>query len=258
MRAFLIPPTRSLIDAVAGLLEARGRDYSSSLVVFPGKRPSHFLRKTLAKRERASFIPPRILSMDGFIDTLYGERMGLNGRRLEAIDAISILYDIHTNSVDRLGTANFLAPDAFFSLGMKIYHDLEELSIEGVAPSAVKEIDTFAEETIPAPMAKRLQTLSHFYETFYRIVDEKKYSTRSSRYRAVAAAAERLELESFGTVILAGFFALTESEKRIFRSFREKEGVFLLFQDGPGMEAGLADLGISVDRDDGRWTMDDG
>ena len=148
MKAFLIPPTRSLIDAVAEHLEGAARDYSSSLVVFPGKRPCHFLRKALAKKERSSFIPPRIFSMDEFIDYLHGDRMGLAGRRLEAIDAISILYDIHRDSVDRLGTADFLAPDAFFSLGMKIYHDLEELYIEGVPPSAVREIDTLAEEKI--------------------------------------------------------------------------------------------------------------
>ena len=279
MKAFLIPPARSLIEAVAEHLEGMARDYSSCLVVFPGKRPSHFLRKALAKKERSSFIPPSIFSMDEFIDHLHVSRMGSDGRRLEAIDAISILYDIHRDSVDPLGTGNFLAPDAFFPLGMKIYHDLEELSIENVRPSSVKEIDTLAEETIPAPMARRLQTLSYFYETFFRIVDEKKYSTRSSRYRAVAAALERttddgrwtmdekarnitingrIELEPFKTIIFAGFFALTESEKRIFKAFMKKENVFFLFQDGPGMGDRLSDLGISIEKNDGRWTMDDG
>lgn len=279
MRAFLIAPNSSLIDGVASHLEGMNRDYSSSLVVFPGKRPAHFLRKVLAKKERCSFVPPRTFSMDEFIDHLYGDRMGLDGKRLEAIDAVSLLYDIQRGSMDRLGAEDFLAPDAFFALGMKIFHDIEELCIEGVEPAAVREIDALAEEKIPAPMAKRLQTLSHFYETFYKMADERRYSTRSSRYRAVAEALkrtmddgrrtidektrnvktdERIEIVPFGKIIFAGFFALTEMEKRIFRAFMQKENVILLFQDGQGMEERLSDMGISVELNDERWTIDDG
>ena len=51
----------------------------------------------------------------------------------------------------------------------------------------------------------------------------------------------------FGKVIFAGFFALTEMEKRIFGALMTKESVFFLFQDGPGMEEKLSELGISVE-----------
>ena len=41
----LIPAHVSLIDEIASLLGQDGRDYSENIVVFPGKRPAHALRK---------------------------------------------------------------------------------------------------------------------------------------------------------------------------------------------------------------------
>ncbi len=245
----LISSSENLIEKVAEHLIALGRDYSSSLVIFPGKRPSHFLRKLLAEREKASFIPPLILSMDEFIDHVYDESLGLRGRKLEAIDAISILYTFHAASPEHLGRKSFLTPDTFFPVGMKLYNDLEELYIEGVSSKKVKEIDSIAGETIPEPTAKRLQSLSYFYETFYRRMEEGHYSTRSSRYRDVSEKIDRLNLDGFGKVILAGFFALTESEKNIFRSLMKRENLLLIFQEGEGMKKKLTALGITAEKE---------
>ncbi len=221
-----------------------GKDYSSNLIVFPGKRPSHFLRKVLAEKERSSFIPPLIFSMDEFIDHVHDESMGLSRRKIETIDAISILYSIHSASPDHLGRENFLTPDHFFPIGLKIYNDLEELHIEDISPKKVKEIDSLVEEKIPGPTARSLQSLSFFYETFYRRIEEEKFSTRSSRYRTVSALIDHLNLSRFHKVILSGFFALTKSEKDIFKSLMERENTLFIFQEGDGIKKKLSDLGI--------------
>jgi CRISPR/Cas system-associated exonuclease Cas4 (RecB family) len=240
----LVSSSENLIEKVAEHLVGIGKDYSTNLVIFPGKRPSHFLRKTLAEKEKSSFIPPFILSMNEFIDHVYGEFMGIPGRKIEPIDAISILYEIHTTAPEHLGKNSFLAPDTFFPVGMKIYNDLEELYIEGVPPKKVKEIDTIAGENIPDPTARRLQSLSYFYETFYRKIEEGNFSTRSSRYRVVSSKIDRLNLDRFKTVIFAGFFALTESEKEIFRSLMKRKDTLLVFHEGEGIKQKLSDLGI--------------
>ncbi len=224
------------------------RDYSSNLVIFPGKRPSHFLRKVLAGKEQSSFLPPLILSMDEFIDHVHDESLGLGGRKLESIDAISILYSIHAASPEHLGRKSFLTPDTFFPVGMKLYNDLEELTIEGISPGKVREIDTIAGENIPEPTAKRLQSLSHFYETFYQRMEEGHFSTRSLRYRTVSEKIDRLNLDRFKRVILAGFFALTASERNMFRSLMKRENTLFIFQEGEGMRKKLSDLGIPAPR----------
>jgi CRISPR/Cas system-associated exonuclease Cas4 (RecB family) len=252
MNILLIPPSENLIEKVADHLVGIEKDYSSNLVIFPGKRPSHFLRKVLSEREKSSLIPPFILSIDEFIEYVHDESLGLAGRKLEAIDAISILYDIHTASPEHLGKKSFLTPDTFFPVGMKLYSDLEELYIEGVSSKKVREIDLIAGENIPGPAARRLQSLSYFYETFYRRVAEENFCTRSSRYRAVSENIDRLNLDGFKKVILAGFFALTKFEKGIFRSLLKRENTLFIFQEGEGIRQKLSNLGITTQ---GRFTQ---
>jgi len=64
LNAVIVPAGASLIDEIARRLLDSGRDVRDALVVFPGKRPAHFLRRRLAEELGSSFIPPRILSMD--------------------------------------------------------------------------------------------------------------------------------------------------------------------------------------------------
>ena len=247
MKALLISPKRDLIEEVARHLTGFEKDYSSNLVVFPGKRPSHFLRKILSEKEKSSFLPPRIFSMDEFIDFVYEEILGHWSRRLEPIDAVAILYDIHRAAKNPLGNRSFLTPDTFFPLGLKIYSDLEELHVEGTAPARVKEIDLMVGGDIPGPTARRLQSISYFYEAFYKKIAEANDSTRSSRYREVASRIEKIKLRQFERIIFAGFFGLTRSEREIFRSLGRREESLFLFQDGLGMD--LGDLGINVGRE---------
>jgi CRISPR/Cas system-associated exonuclease Cas4 (RecB family) len=245
LKSYAIPPSKSLIEEVANHLVEKDRDFSSSLVVFPGKRPSHFLRKFLAEREKSGFIPPRIFSMDEFIDFVYEECLGKRDRKLEIIDAVAILHQIHKNSSHPLGRENFLSPDRFFPIGLKLYSDLEELCIEGISPRRVKEIESLGREKIPEPTARRLQSISHFYESFYKTMEEGRWSTRSSRYRSVSDNIDRVDLTPFRRAILAGFSALTRSEKELLGSLLKHENTFFIFQEGSGID--LSGFGIRLE-----------
>jgi hypothetical protein len=64
-----------------------------------------------------------------------------------------------------------MAPDSFFSLGLKIYRDLEELSIEAIHPRKVREVETLIADGLPEQTKARLQSLSYFYEAFYGQVE---------------------------------------------------------------------------------------
>ncbi len=114
--------------------------------------------------------------MDEFVDYLYE---AFSGRKLEGIDAVASCL-IFTERKSRLA-ARFMTPDSFFPIGLKIYRDIEELYIEGLAES--KNIQLFTEEVIPEQTLKRIQSLSFFYEEFYKTVREMDFSTRSYRYR---------------------------------------------------------------------------
>ncbi len=243
LNTVIIPPGKSLIEEVLAHLTGTERDYSSSLVVFPGKRPSHFLRKALAAKVNASFIPPMVFSMDEFMDSLFYELSP--GKKIETIDAVALLYDIHRKAATPLGGKGFMTPDSFFPLGLKIYRDIEELTIEGIKPQMVKGIESFITEGMPEQTIIGLQSLSYFYEQFYREIDALGFSTRSRRYQIAAEKIYKAVLSSFESIIFAGFFALTNAEKALFRKLLLYDNTVLIFQDGMGLNEKLKELGIT-------------
>lgn len=242
----LVLSADNLIDEVVRRLSCSERDYSSNLVVFPGKMSSHLLRKAISKKERASFIPPQTFSMDAFVDFVYEGCINHTDRKIDPIDAVTLLYDIHKEAPARLGSNNFLTLDTFFSLGLRLYHNLEELYIEGVSPQAVKEINRLPDEKIPPLTVKRLQLLSLLYMEFYEKIKSNKCSTRSLRYRMASEKISATDFAKFSKIIFAGFFALTTSERILCRKLLNWENTLFIFQDGPGIEEKCRDIGMTV------------
>jgi len=245
MNARIVPAERSLVDEITKLLTGSGRDYSANLVIFPGRRPSHFLRRALAGRVGGSCIPPEILSMNGFIDKVHREIM--TGRHLESIDAVALLYDLHGSSPLPLGGKEFMTIDSFFPIGMRIFSDIEELLIEGIHPGRVRGIDHFVHETIPHPTIEKLQALSFFYERFYKKVARMGCTTRALRYSDVARDMDPAVLDQYDTVLVAGFFAPTKSEADLFQKIDSCGKAVFLFQEGNGLADQLSRFGVSID-----------
>ena len=297
----LISPRDNFIQAVAARLRPDGergakdspevagtkagaKDYSGQWVVFPEKRPAYYLRKALAERERTSFIPPLLDSMDGFVSRVYEERLGIGGRLIDPLDAVALLFEIHRqeggfgsagerpeNTLGSgvlgetggqgapaggsqgggktkrraLGHDHFLSADSFFPLGMKMYHDLEELCLAGARTSDIRDLDLsreFEEKISPAARG-RLQSLAAFYEKFYAVVRERGYSTLGSRSRAVLDGLKPELFAGFEKIIFAGFYSLTKVERQIIRTMMNWENCSLLLMTGRGLELLLAELG---------------
>jgi ATP-dependent helicase/nuclease subunit B len=240
----IIGSREDLIEKAASLIRPHAKDYSHNLVVFPGRRPAHFLRRELAQRERGSFIPPFILSMDGFVD--YIAEAVHPVRNVETVDAVAVLYRIHRSAPKPLGGENFLTLDSFFSLGIKLFRDIEELYIEGVPPAMVKEIQPLTDEMIPRHALARLQSLYFFYKTFYEKISGLGMATRSMRYRMVAENIRESGIDRFEKVIFAGFYALTRCEKDLFLKLLPEGKVSFIFQEGPGLGGRVSELGIET------------
>jgi ATP-dependent helicase/nuclease subunit B len=251
----MLPPSRDLIGEVAALLTAVRNDYSENLVVFPGKRPAHFLRKFIAGEIRSAYLPPAIFSMEEFIDHMYETMSQPSRRKIETIDAIAFLFNAHRGMERPVGGDGFLSLDTFFPLGMRIFRDLEELVIEGVERSKLVSLESLMAAPLPPETARSLQSLSFFYDTFYPAIRQAGFSSRSERYRFVSSQISR-NASPWRRVVFAGFYGLTASEKQLFKKILDWDDAFLLFQDGPGIRAHLSFLGINPgvqrsDDDDG-------
>jgi ATP-dependent helicase/nuclease subunit B len=224
-RVCLVPPRASLIAAVAERLPAGGRDFSRSWVVFPERRPAYYLRKYLAERTGSGFIPPRIFSLDAFADHVYSERLGGRGRPIDVLDAVAILLAIQRSAPERLGRDRFLSADHFFPLGVKLYHDLEELTAAGITDERLRSVDLYVQDAVsgagPDLMTDhsraRLQNLSYFHERFLEALAESDFSTPALRLRTAAGGIERSLFDDADRFIFAGFFSLNKAEEDLLR-----------------------------------------
>jgi len=246
MRVELISPRDDLIASIASGLRGMGKDYSRKWVVFPEKRPAYYLRKKLAEREKTGFLPPRAGSLDEFVDEVYSGRLGHGDRPIDTLDAVAMLFEIHRSSTDRLGRDHFLSADNFFSLGTKLFNDLEELNAAAVNKESLLVSDRWAEEVIPRETVSRLQSLSFFYERFYEALAARGFSTQSSRYRRVV---EEIRLELFADIdeiVFAGFFSLTKVEADLLRIMMAWDKCTFYFLRGKGIESVFSKLDIAA------------
>ncbi len=241
MSLTLLPAQANLVEEVALRVQSAAEP-ADAVVVFPGKRPAHFLRQSLARQKGSAFVPPRILSMDELVDQVFQTREAREGRvrpRAEPIDAVAILYEIQLAAASPLGGSSFMTLDAFFPLGLRIQGDLEELLIEDVQAAEVAGVQPLVEEAVPLAARQRLLTLGEFYQKFYAALSDRSLSTRSSRYLAVSRIIEEIDFPEPGPVIVAGFFTLTKAEQAIFNRIARWPRAQLVFQDGPGMRERL-------------------
>lgn len=238
-QSVLLRGRHDLMAHILSYIDVSAADLSDILIVFPGKRPSHFLRKAIAERKQTSFIPPRIFSMDVFVEFLYSERLGYHTKPIEPIESAGLLYRWFE---DRIAGAvpGVRHVEDFVPFGLRMVEDLEEMRIHGLSPKRLAQ--TVADLPLP-----ETHVLKDVYSEFYRRLEAEGLSTRASRYRTVADNMSLVHLAEYRRVILAGFFGPTASEVDIFRSLISKENVVFVFQDGPGMERHLKSLHLRPD-----------
>jgi ATP-dependent helicase/nuclease subunit B len=254
-RVHLVSPRAGLIAAVAERLPESGRDFSRSWVVFPERRPAYYLRKMLAERLGAGFIPPRIDSLDTFVNHVYTDGLGRRDRPIDVLDAVALLLEIQRSAPERLGRDRFLTADHFFPLGVKLYHDLEELTSAGVAGDKLRSVDLLVQDAVSGMVADlltdrsraRLQNLSYFHEQFAEILAARGLSTPAGRLRVVAEGIDRALFPDVGRLIFAGFFSLNKMEEDLLRKLLGWEDFTLLLHQAKGIETLLERLGLSED-----------
>jgi hypothetical protein len=249
-RAILLPPGNSLVLKVADILLGDEAPMENKVVVFPGKRPGHFLRKELARRLGRPYRPPRIFSMDEFADFLC-ERAGLREPLISDISAVALLYKLHRRKVMPGGFPT-LSLEEFLPWGFRLFSDIEDLMIEGIPPAMLEGLERVGPEEVPSAVRTLLCDVRRLYEDFYALLSAEGMSTRSRRYRLAGDAMEKIDLEDVPQVLPAGFYGLTRSERKIFSILKENERAVFLFQEGPGMGDLIRDLGMDPERAEGR------
>jgi ATP-dependent helicase/nuclease subunit B len=241
-RTILLSPGLNLIDEIEKYIDRDSSDLSDHLVIFPGKRPGHFLRKKLGTSRKKSYIPPRILSIETFIEWIYREKLQRSARAIPDIDAVAVLYDLYLKNQSILGGNHFGLLEDFLPIGFGIFNEIEELKLARISSRRLLEAFSHAQPF------KEAGSIAFFFEEFYAEISKRGLVTRALMYTEVAEFLDRSLLSEFRTVIAAGLSALTETEKSIFARLRDLDNCIFLFQNGRHFEKQVERLHLDAER----------
>lgn len=222
-KRIVIGPSEHLVQSVVDHITIDGKDFSNTAIVFPGKRPAHFLRKELAHRVGGSLIPPQTFSIDEFILALYQHLHPEPVKDLEPIDAVAMLHRVHITLSERLGGEYFESLDSFIPIGLKLFGELEELRLADLPERRLRE-------TISSLTYSRLFSLAEYYTRFYGTITEKGFTTRAVRYVEVAHRCAEIDLGRYAQIFIAGLFKYTHAEQVIIDDLEKRPNVTFLFQ----------------------------
>lgn len=211
-----------------------GRDVSRACVVFPGKRPSVYLKRYLAQSRGKAFFSPAIFSIEEFVEKLFLDLYPLY-RKVAPLDTAFIIFDILRNrSFKHFLWHQKLEFDQFFLWAKKINGFLEELDKEAVPRKKLLDVEKNAEIGLDVPpyINDLLVNIAQIRDDFHqRLTDDKLYTSGFCHLK-VSEAKTRIGLDGFDTFYFVGFFALTLSEKIILKQIMEnKKSSFITQQD---------------------------
>ena len=233
----VLSPGEPLLESVLDKLPGDPAEFPQTLCVFSGKRPAFFLRKAIAERLGRSFIPPGFMTMESLVDMMYRDELGQQDVEVGELDALAVLFSMHRSAQARFGAGGLDTLEAFLPLGRRLFAALEELRVEDVVASRLREISGSVHFESGAMLAG-------FYEEFYARLQAEGACTRAMKQSMCASRADVLQIPSASRVILAGLYDLTAAERTIVRRLLRLDKTHFVIHDGPGVRERLRAIGI--------------
>ncbi|MCX5806177.1 MAG: PD-(D/E)XK nuclease family protein [Proteobacteria bacterium] len=223
-KIYSIPFGCDFIDVLKDFILGRSKDISNVAVVFPGKRPSLYLKRRLAEHFQKPFYGPTFFSIEEFIDYIVKHRYD-DFSDIEYSDAIWLLYQ----SVRSLKAFNNHALKnkgfgEFFSWGRYMLDFINQLDMENIPNTKLLSLENNAKigYDIPESINKLLMNISILREEFHASLKEQKCFTTGLKHQCSLEIIEEIDFSEFEMICFAGLFAAGEVEKKLIKTICEK------------------------------------
>ncbi len=230
------------------LFEKGKKDYSDTCVIFPGKRPFLYMRKTLAGMTGSAFYPPKMFTIDEFIEYIT-EKEHPGSCKINRIDGIwKLFHIIHDNkllqSITDLKKNRYTDFLDFYPWVKKIYDFINMADIEDVEDKTLKNIQDNAEigYNVPEQINTLFINIVKIRSLFHNFLEEENLFSRGYEYLKAKEIIERTDPDEFKKIYFAGLFGLTGTEKKIIKKLLSKNKAHLIWHGHPDQWGILKDL----------------
>lgn len=206
-----------------------GNDLSRTAIVFGGKRPALFLKRSIASELGTSFIPPAFFSINEFVHYIIAKNNKIsNMTQLEACFAIYTL--VKTKVPQVLKSRKSFAQ--FMPWASEIVSFIDHLDLEDISKQRLVNIEANAEigYEVPESFNRLLENIVILRDLYHeKMKKEGKYS-RGLSYLAAAGNCQNTNLEEFDRILFCNFFKLHQTQMRIIKNYYDKDKAVLFFQ----------------------------
>jgi len=202
---------------------------SGVTILIPHRRGAVYLRNYLFQligtEKKRPFLPPKIMAIEDFVEEVAVKVEDPPRRPLTPPDQAWVLFEVvrGNSTYGKVATSW----DRFFPWGIRLAALLEEIDRELAVPR-----DIPYPEDVPREAMAFLEGLGGIYAAFDRHLREHGFTTKGKRERLLAQRIEEAPIAE-GPFYLAGFYALTGAEERIFRHLFAR-GARIFWHADPG------------------------
>lgn len=243
----------NFIENVADLLCERinkgSNDFGAVACVFGGKRPGLFLKRALAKRVKSGFIPPRIFSMDDFMEYVVSEKGSLP--LIGDLDAQYLLYSIAKNVAPAILFGKKTLSE-FMPWAKEIISFIEQIDLENISDEALLAVEKSAEigYEIPENINILLQNIIAIRRAYHDELKRQNKYSRGLMYQEASRNVNQKEIGGFALILFCNFYYLTASEQIVVKHLYQQKKAMCVLQgdedDWPVLKKNAFTLGVSI------------
>jgi len=234
------------------LLETMGHGLKDAVVVFPHARPARYLTLSLAEAlaGRAAILP-RMLTEAQWTHQIHARLYGKPARRVGQLDCVGLLYEVLDGlNISGGGLLSRMDMDrkALFPWCLRLADLLEEFFRAGRRPQDLPGM----EHEVQPWAAALLERMGAIFDAYARILEERGLATPgleawrvAQRVDEAADLLARSRQPEHGPVFLAGFYALSGAQEKLFRAAWLHGQASLVWHSDPDLAQGR----------DGHWCV---
>lgn len=226
---FTEPFIERVADTVIAQVPAQTSDFRRVAVVFGGRRPQLFLKRTLGKRLARNFLSPAFFTIDEFMAFVLRKHAAFTP--MKDLDHCYALFQLaRTEAPDILKGRETFA--AFLPWAREILAFIDQLDLENIPDARLKNIGSQAAigYDVPDEINRLLEKILILRRAYHEYMGGKNIFSRGFQYLQASEKISETRFDEFDKILFCGFFYFTATEAAVVRPLFETGKADLLFQ----------------------------